>query len=174
MATWMVVEDEPNIYELLMAMFEMWGIAGRAFIDGEEAMSWINDVDNVLFKGDMPELVLLDIRLPGDIQGDDVGDRLRKSARLGKVPIVIISAFTFSAEDRATIERRVKPDLWLQKPLPKFNQLQTILEETIARNRDKQRAESAPTSAAEPEADQSSESENPTIPPRRRPRRRLN
>ena len=32
----MVVEDEPDIYELLLAMFEMWGIEGVAFVDGEE------------------------------------------------------------------------------------------------------------------------------------------
>lgn len=158
MATWMVVEDEPNIYELLMAMFEMWGISGRAFIDGEEAITWINDVDSLLFKGDLPELVLLDMRLPGDSQGDDVGARLRMSPQLGMVPIVVISAFTFSADDRELIEKRVMPDLWLQKPLPKFNQLQTILEETIAKSREKQR--STPP---------------PTVPPlvQRRPRRRL-
>lgn len=153
----MVVEDEPNIYELLMAMFDMWGIAGRAFIDGEEAISWIDDVDRDLYKGDLPELVLLDLRLPGDVQGTDVGERLRESQKLSLVPIVVITAFTFSAEDREEIERRVQPDLWLEKPLPKFNQLQSVLEETIAKRREKTR-NAAPA---------------PVVTPRRRgPRRR--
>lgn len=131
----MVVEDEPNVFELLMAMFDMWGVAGRAFIDGEEAIAWIDDVDAQRFRGDLPELVLLDLRLPGEVQGWDVGARLRRS-KLKDVPIVIISAYSFTSERRAQIEAMIQPDLWLNKPLPKFNQLQSILEETIAKKRE--------------------------------------
>ncbi|XWX02572.1 response regulator [Aggregatilineales bacterium SYSU G02658] len=136
MSTWMVVEDEANVFELLLAMFEMWGIAGRAFIDGEEAIAWLEDVDSGRFKGELPELVLLDLRLPGDVQGEQVGARLRQSEKLKHVPIVIITAYTYTAERRAEIEKMVQPDLWLSKPLPKFNQLQSLLEETIAKKRE--------------------------------------
>ncbi len=136
MATWMVVEDEPTIFELLMAMFEMWGIAGRAFIDGEEANAWLDDVDSGRYKGDLPELVLLDLRLPGEVQGWDVGARLRRSEKLKHVPIVVITAHTFTQERRAEIEQMMTPDLWLNKPLPKFNQLQSLLEETIIKKRE--------------------------------------
>ena len=41
MSTWMVVEDEPDIYDVLLAMFEIWGIEGVAFVDGGEAVGWI-------------------------------------------------------------------------------------------------------------------------------------
>ena len=51
MSAWMVVEDEPDIYDLLLAMFEMWGIEGVAFVDGEEAVAWIEDVENGRVKG---------------------------------------------------------------------------------------------------------------------------
>jgi CheY-like chemotaxis protein len=132
----MVVEDEPSIFELLMAMFDMWGIAGRAFIDGEEANAWIDDVDSGRLKCDLPELVLLDLRLSGEVQGWDVGARLRRSPKLKDVPIVVITAYTFSSERRAEIEAMVQPDLWLSKPLPKHNQLQSQLEETIAKKRE--------------------------------------
>lgn len=135
LATWMLVEDEPNVFELLMAMFDMWGIAGRVFIDGEEAMAWLDDVDSGRFKGDLPELVLLDLRLPGEVQGWDVGARLRRS-KLKHVPIVVITAYTFAPEEQAQIEQMVQPDLQLKKPLPKFNQLQSLLEETIAKKRE--------------------------------------
>jgi CheY-like chemotaxis protein len=149
----MVVEDEPAIFELLMAMFDMWGIAGRAFIDGEEANTWIDDVDAGRLKGDLPELVLLDLRLPGEVQGWDVGARLRRSPKLKDVPIVVITAYTFSPERRAEIEALVKPDLWLGKPLPKHNQLQTQLEETIAKKRESLKSvapKSLPTSSRRP------------------------
>ena len=60
-----VVEDEPDIYEVLLAMFEMWGIDGVAFVDGDEAVAWIDDVDSGRYRGELPELALLDIRCRG-------------------------------------------------------------------------------------------------------------
>ena len=39
LSTWMVVEDEPNIYDLLITMCQMWGIDGKAFNDGEPAQA---------------------------------------------------------------------------------------------------------------------------------------
>ena len=62
--TWMVVEDEPDIYDVLLAMFELWGIEGVAFVDGGEAISWVDAVDEGRVHGDLPELAILDIRLP--------------------------------------------------------------------------------------------------------------
>src|SRR5579871_2522365 len=84
LSTWMVVEDEPDIYELLLAMFEMWGIEGVAFVDGEEAVSWIEEADKGT-PGEHPELALLDIRLPGNVSGPDVGARIRQSPVLNQM-----------------------------------------------------------------------------------------
>ena len=60
----MVVEDEPDIYDVLLAMFEIWGIEGVAFVDGAEAVAWIENVDQGRVRGELPELAILDIRLP--------------------------------------------------------------------------------------------------------------
>src|SRR5215468_6882298 len=99
----MVVEDEPDIYEVLLAMFEMWGIEGVAFVDGEEAAAWIEDVDKTRFQGELPELALLDIRLPGNISGPMVGERLRKSPVLGEVAIVLSTAYKLSSEEEKQV-----------------------------------------------------------------------
>lgn len=131
----MVVEDEPDIYEVLLAMFEMWGIEGVAFVDGEEAIAWIDDVDNDRFQGELPELALLDIRLPGEVNGPLVGERLRKSPVLGKVAIVLTTAFKLKAEEEAEVMRIAGADKLIYKPLPKFGELQTILEDVIAKRR---------------------------------------
>lgn len=131
----MVVEDEPDIYEVLLAMFEMWGIEGVAFVDGEEAVAWIDDVDNGRFKGELPELALLDIRLPGEIDGVKVGERLRKSPVLGQIAVVLTTAWKLPPEDQEAAMSRTNADKWLPKPLPKFNELQATLEEVIAKRR---------------------------------------
>ena len=78
LSTWMVVEDEPDIYELLLAMFEIWGIEGVAFVDGEEAITWIEESDKGA-PSEIPELAVLDIRLPGNVSGPMVGARIRQS-----------------------------------------------------------------------------------------------
>jgi CheY-like chemotaxis protein len=134
-STWMVVEDEPDIYEVLLAMFEMWGVEGVAFVDGEEAITWIEDVDKGTYKGELPELALLDIRLPGDVSGPDVGARLRKSEKLKHLAIVLSTAYRLSAEDEATIMKHAGADSLLYKPLPRFNELQKLLEGVVETRR---------------------------------------
>lgn len=137
MSTWMVVEDEPDIYEILLAMFEMWGIEGVAFVDGEEAVAWIDDVDNGRFRGELPELALLDIRLPGSVSGPKVGERLRKSPILGDVAIILSTAYKLTTEEETQIIETAGADKLLYKPLPKFNELQKVLETAIASRRAK-------------------------------------
>lgn len=133
----MVVEDEPDIYEVLLAMFGIWGIEGVAFVDGEEAVSWIDDVDSGRFQGELPELALLDIRLPGQIDGPEVGARIRKSEILGDIAIVLTTAYRLNPDEEKEVIKRAGADRLIYKPLPKFQDLQTLLEETIAQRRDK-------------------------------------
>ncbi len=135
MSTWMVVEDEPDIYEVLLAMFEMWGIEGVAFVDGEEAAAWIEDVDSGRFQGELPELALLDIRLPGTISGPMVGGRLRKSKVLGEIAIVLSTAYKLTMDEEKQVIEQAGADKLMYKPLPKFNELQRTLEDVIAQRR---------------------------------------
>jgi CheY-like chemotaxis protein len=137
LSTWMVVEDEPDIYEVLLAMFEMWGIDGVAFVDGEEAVNWIDDVDAGRFKGELPELALLDIRLPGSVNGVNVAERLRQSPILKNVAIVFATAYRLNPEEEKVVMTQGQADKLMYKPLPRFNELQKILEEVIAARRAK-------------------------------------
>jgi CheY-like chemotaxis protein len=160
----MVVEDEPEIYQLLMAMFEMWGIEGVAFVDGEEAVQWIDDVDQGRYEGDLPELALLDIRLPGDVKGFHVGARLRKSAMLGNIAMVLTTSYRLRQDEYAEIMQISGADKYLPKPLPKFNELQGILESVIL---ERKRLTQATLSAlsVEPQAPEAAEvDEAPTAP----------
>lgn len=137
MSTWMVVEDEPDIYAVLLAMFELWGIEGVAFVDGEEAVAWIDDVDNGRYQGELPELALLDIRLPGNVSGPKVGERLRKSGSLKDMAIVLNTAYKLSPEEETQVINQAKADILIYKPLPKFNELQELLEKVLKERRAK-------------------------------------
>ena len=116
MPTWMVVEDEPDIYDVLLAMFEIWGIEGVAFVDGAEAVSWIEEVDRGTVSGELPELAILDIRLP-EVSGPEVGERLRKSPRLHEMAIVMITAYRMTPTDEEQVIRKAQADALMYKPL---------------------------------------------------------
>ncbi len=134
MPTWMVVEDEPDIYDVLLAMFEIWGIEGVAFVDGAEAVAWIEDVDKGNAVGELPELAILDIRLP-EVPGPEVGARLRKSDRLGKIAVVMITAYRLSLEEEEQVKARAQADTLMYKPLPAMPELRKILDHIISRRK---------------------------------------
>jgi len=133
MRKWMIVEDEPDVYDLLLATVEMWGHGGQAFSDGEEAVAWINEVDRGKHphSDPLPELALLDIRLPGEVSGPMVGARMRKSPRLRDMVIVLITAYRLTAEQEQQVIREAGADLLLYKPLPSYDRLKPMLENLI-------------------------------------------
>ncbi len=137
----MVVEDEPDIYDVLLAMFELWGIEGVAFVDGAEAIAWIDAVDEGRVHGDLPELAILDIRLP-EASGPEVGARLRKSPKLKNVAIVLITAYRLSTEEERSVIEQAGADRLMYKPLPAMPELRSILDEVVDRRR-KMKAEAA-------------------------------
>ncbi len=144
----MVVEDEPDIYDVLLAMFEIWGIDGVAFVDGAEAVAWIEDVDKGSAVGELPELAILDIRLP-EVSGPEVGARLRKSERLGRTAIVLITAYRLGPEEEEAVKARAQADTLMYKPLPAMPELRKILDTIIGRRRALQAVQQpAPTIAS--------------------------
>lgn len=147
MSTWMVVEDEPDIYDVLLAMFEIWGIEGVAFVDGAEAVAWIEDVDHGRVRGDLPELAILDIRLP-EISGPEVGKRLRESPILGDIAIVLITAYRLSPTDEQAVIKEAQADLLMYKPLPAMPELRRMMDDVIAKHK-KKRAEPVASPANE-------------------------
>ena len=132
MSTWMVVEDEPDIYEVLLAMFEVWGIAGVAFVDGGEAVAWIEDVDAGRVQSELPELAILDIRLP-QVSGPEVGARLRQSPRLQHIVIVLITAYRLTPQEEEAFVQQADADMFLYKPLPRPDEFRRMLKEVLAK-----------------------------------------
>jgi two-component system OmpR family response regulator len=75
-----VVDDDPNIAKLLRLYLEQEGYEASLFTRGDEALA--------AFRADAPDLIMLDIMLPG-VDGWDVCREVRKSSRL---PIIMLSA----------------------------------------------------------------------------------
>ena len=79
-----VVEDDPNIRELVTYTLQSTGFEAKGFEDGTQFMEAMSE-------GVMPELVLLDIMLPGE-DGMSILGKLRGKSATKELPIIIMTA----------------------------------------------------------------------------------
>lgn len=131
MTTWMLVEDEPDLFELLLHMTQLLGVSGVAFTTGEEAAAWIDDLDRMHIQVEMPQLALIDVRLPGALQGDDVGARLRRSPILGAIPLILITAYHLSPAEEKRLLAKAGAQHVLYKPLPALSEFGQIIQAAL-------------------------------------------
>jgi CheY-like chemotaxis protein len=135
---WMIVEDEPSLRMMLStAMMLMWGIEPLAFDDGYDAMAWLDRIEAQRDDAMLPELALLDIRMPGP-QGPEIAERLRKVPATSKMAIVMMTAYRLNTEERESILKMAKPQAMLSKPLPRLGDLKQALEQAIDSTRTNQ------------------------------------
>ncbi len=131
MFSWMLVEDELDIHDVLLSMFEIWGVAGESFTEGVDAIEWINKIDNGRVER-LPQLALLDIRLPTD-SGIDVSARIRESDYIGQIPIVLMTAYRLSPQEERDVMARSGADELIYKPLPDMEKLREIFYQVLDR-----------------------------------------
>ncbi|HET6977378.1 MAG TPA: response regulator [Pyrinomonadaceae bacterium] len=81
----LIIEDEPDIAEVLSYSLERAGFKTRAVLTGEEGLKASLD------RANPPSLILLDLLLPG-MNGLEICRRLRKEQITHHTPIVIITA----------------------------------------------------------------------------------
>lgn len=77
------VEDDDNIRELVIYTLETTGLKARGFADGSAFM------EALAF--DTPELILLDIMLPGD-DGLELLKKLKSSSKTKDIPVIMVTA----------------------------------------------------------------------------------
>jgi DNA-binding response OmpR family regulator len=82
--TIVVVEDDPNIADLLDMYLRQAGFRVLQAADGERGLEVIGR--------ELPQLVLLDIGLPGSVDGLEVCRRLRGTARTSALPVIVLTA----------------------------------------------------------------------------------
>ncbi len=80
----LVVEDQDSIRRMIEALVQARGYQVTAVSSGAKAID--------VAMTDAPDMVLLDLNLPGQYDGFDVCQRLRSDPGTRTVPVVIISA----------------------------------------------------------------------------------
>lgn len=128
--TWLIVEDDEDIRNIVRLMCNAWGHPTLVFPNGEKAWSWLDDVENGTFQDELPEFALLDIRMPG-YTGDLVAERIRKTQQLQDIPIVMMTAYALTQKNLEQIMTTSGADKLVMKPLPDMNDLETILHSVL-------------------------------------------
>ncbi len=126
----MIVEDEADIRNLVATMATVWGHTTVTFESGQRAWDWMDTVESGENTNPLPEFALMDIRMPG-YRGDQVASRIRTVEGMKNIPIVLMTAFVLSEDERQDMIRESGVDSVINKPLPEFNALKTLLHEVI-------------------------------------------
>lgn len=79
------VEDNTEIRELVVYTLQMTGFTARGFADGNDFFA--------AMKEELPELILLDIMLPGE-DGLQILKKLRNSEKTRNIPVIMLTAKT--------------------------------------------------------------------------------
>jgi len=85
MGTILVVEDEPDIADLVKYHLEKAGLPARVVADGKQALD--------LILREQPDLVVLDLMLPG-LDGLELCRRLRGAPATRGIPVIMLTAKT--------------------------------------------------------------------------------
>jgi DNA-binding response OmpR family regulator len=101
-----IVDDEPDILELVSLNLSKAGFRTREFADGETFMRFINTAET-------PSLVILDLMLP-DTDGLELCKFLRTSAKHSSTPIIMLTAKTDETDKVLGLE--LGADDYITKP----------------------------------------------------------
>ncbi|MBZ0297952.1 MAG: response regulator, partial [Anaerolineae bacterium] len=126
---WILVEDEPDLYDILTQYYDFGRGKPIAFTSGEDAVNWIDAIDKDELTVDLPRFALIDLRLPGPIDGALVSLRIRRSKRLKGIPIIIMTAYRLSPQERSEVMIVSRADTLVFKPLPSLENLRAHIEE---------------------------------------------
>ena len=90
-----VVEDEPDLVEVLVRRLEAEGFDVAACYDGEEALR--------LIRSEKPDLVLLDVMIP-KVDGYQVCRKLKSDAATRDIPVLILTVRAMDEDTQRSLE----------------------------------------------------------------------
>ena len=101
----LIVDDDPNIVQMLKRALEYRGYLVLIAMDGEEALRKTEQ--------EVPDLILLDLRLPR-LPGEEVCKKIRSNDNIKNIPIIILTGKNDDAD--RIIGRVIGATYYMNKP----------------------------------------------------------
>ena len=126
----LIIDDEADVVAYLASVLSEHGWQVRTARSGDEGLE--------LAREQSPDVILLDLLMPGGRGGLDTFLALRKDTTLKSVPVVFVTAFhegrTGESIARLSKHREFQPNAWLEKPVEPDELISTLDEVTGAVN----------------------------------------
>ncbi len=115
------VEDNPNNMLLIRRILLAEGHQMLEAVDGETG--W------VVAKRERPDLILMDLRLPGEIDGFELTRQIKADPQLSQIPVVVLTAYgDAEAQKQAEV---IGCEGFLHKPAD-IRQIQAVLRQFLS------------------------------------------
>ena len=111
----LVVDDDPQVREVVRINLELEGYAVREAANADEGLAAVED--------DAPDLILLDVMMP-QVDGWEMLRRVQERHGIGSIPVVMFSGQLESAAEHEAAERGVRA--FVGKPFD----LRALIEQT--------------------------------------------
>ncbi|MFT3953871.1 MAG: response regulator [Piscinibacter sp.] len=112
----LIVEDQPDIRKLIRMTLELEDFVIHEAADGAFGLRMASDV--------APDVVLLDVMMPGELDGLQVCERIKSDPRLRGLKVVLLTA-RGQARDREAGQRAGADD-YLVKPFSPLQLIETV------------------------------------------------
>ena len=119
----LVVEDRDDVRQGMAQLLELHGFLVVDAAAGEQAL------EHLRTDPDAFALLLLDLRMPGPIDGGDVRRSQLNSPDLAEIPTVVVTATEPDRTERA----QLRADAWIEKPF-RFDDLLSIVRQYVTPN----------------------------------------
>jgi two-component system, OmpR family, phosphate regulon response regulator PhoB len=80
----LIVEDHPDMLETLVKIYQLADFDTITAIDSKQTLFWL--------RKKAPDLVILDMELPGDLNGLDILRAIREDRKLSSTPVILHTA----------------------------------------------------------------------------------
>jgi CheY-like chemotaxis protein len=119
----LVVEDRDDVRQGMAQLLELHGFVVVDAAGGEQALDHLR-TDPSGFA-----LMLLDLRMPGALNGSDVREQQLTTPELADIPTVVVSA----TEADAAVRAQLHADAWIEKPF-RFDDLLAVVRQYVTPN----------------------------------------
>lgn len=113
--TILIVEDNELNMRLFTDLLQAHGYETLQSIDGSDAME--------LTRGNMPDLIIMDIQLPG-LSGVDITKLLKADEDLKHIPVIAVTAFAMKGDQEKIMEAGFSA--YIAKPVSVPNFLENV------------------------------------------------
>ena len=119
----LVVEDRDDVRQGMAQLLELHGFLVVDAAAGEQALAHLR-TDPKGFA-----LMLLDLRMPGRLDGADVRQSQLTTPELADIPTVVVSA----TEPDGVVRDQLRADAWIEKPF-RFDDLLAVVRQYVTPN----------------------------------------